>query len=86
MLDTTKKAIVALLHADDTATEKERQRVVDALKGEKSQKIISYGEAGERLGLCKNTIYNLVKIGRLEGVQGNRRKMGVTLESVKNFK
>lgn len=68
MTAATRKAIVALLAVDETATEAERNRVALALSGRYG--VLSVAEAAERLGVSRPTIYRLIKAGYLTRTQG----------------
>ena len=85
MTDVTRRAIVALLAADETATEKERTDVAIALRGDIARKV-TFKEACARLGISRPTLHRLVKSGRLTAMRGTRKNaIGITLESFERF-
>ena len=66
----TKIAIVAILNADDTATDEERRRIETAIAGEFEPMNVS--AAAERLGVTRPTIYALVRAGKLTRLANGR--------------
>ena len=84
MTEQTKMAILALVEVDKQATEPEREAVRVALDGGRSAgRLLSYREVSKRLGCHRNTIRNLVKMGRLSAVTGSGdRKYKITEESL----
>ena len=64
MQQMTRVAIVAILNADNTATDEERRRVELAVEGE--FKPLTVCEAAERMGVSRPTVYALVRAGRLK--------------------
>lgn len=86
MTASTRKAIVALLAVDETATPEERDRVAMALAG--GAAVLSVKETMQRLGCSRQYIWRLVKAGRLDpvkglGAAGNNR--GITEASVAKY-
>ena len=61
MCEVTRKAVAALLAADETATEDERRRGALALR-----------DAAERLGVSVPTVYALVRAGKIERLADGR--------------
>ena len=85
MTDVTRRAIVALLAADEPATEKARTDVAIALRGDIARKV-TFKEACERLGVSRPTLYRLVKNGQLTAMQGTcKNAIGITMESFERF-
>lgn len=70
MCELTKKAIAAVLSADETATEEERRRVAEALAGVPMPMTIC--EAAERLGVSRPKLYMLIRQGRLSRIADGR--------------
>ena len=70
MCEVTKRAMLALVNADDTATEDERRRIVTAINGEFEP--LSVSAAAERLGVTRPTIYALVRAGKLTRLANGR--------------
>ena len=68
MTASTRKAIIALLAVDETATPEERDRVALALAG--GVAVVSVKEAMRRLGCSRQYIWRLVKAGKLDPVRG----------------
>ena len=89
MTEITRKAIVALLAVDETASEEERNRVTLALAGEaptSTPKVLRIAEVAERLGRTKQTVHNLINAGRLKTVPGaGIFSAGVTEESFRAY-
>lgn len=87
---TTTLSILALVDADPTATDTERERIRRAcLMGDGAQvsAVLSFAEAASRLG-ARNPQFarNLAHDGRLKSVYGSgSRPMGVTAASVEAF-
>lgn len=85
MTEITRKAIVALLAVDETASEEERDRVALALSGA-APKVLRIAEVAERLGRTKQTVHNLINAGRLKTVPGaGIFSAGVTEESFRAY-
>ena len=62
--ESTKLAIIALLAADQTATDDEREAVAKALRGEPTgPQIYSIKETMALIGRTRQTVYNLLKKG-----------------------
>lgn len=70
MQESTKRAIVALLAVDATATEDERARVSLALAS--TWRAISVAAASRMLGVTRPTIYRLVRDGMLSRAADGR--------------
>lgn len=87
MTEITRKAIVALLAVDETASEEERNRVTLALAGAApAPKVLKIAEVAERLGRTKQTVHNLINAGRLKTVPGaGAFSAGVTEESFRAY-
>lgn len=85
--ETVKAAIVALLAADQTATEAEREAVAKALRGEPTgPQIYSIKETMGIIGRSRQTVYNLLKKGRIVGVRGSGDQYtGITSESLDKY-
>lgn len=66
----TKIAIVAILNADDTATDEERRRIETAIAGEFEP--LNVSAAAERLGVTRPTIYALLRAGKLTRLANGR--------------
>ena len=66
----TKIAIVAILNADDTATDEERRRIETAIAGEFEP--LNVSQAAERLGVTRPTIYALIRAGKLTRLANGR--------------
>lgn len=64
MTEVTRRAIIALASADETATEEERDRIAFALAGK--ARLYSIAETAKMLGVSRPTIYALVKRGMLD--------------------
>lgn len=64
MTEVTRRAIVALAAADETATEEERERIAFALAGK--ARVYNVAEAARMLGVSRPTIYALVRRKMLE--------------------
>jgi predicted transcriptional regulator len=74
MTDVTRKAIVALLAVDETASVEERDRVAAALAG--TVRVMSIAEAAKRLGVTRPTVYAYIQSGLLA-----RSKSGMIAET-----
>lgn len=89
MTEITRKAIIALISVDDTATKEERDRIARALAGDirPVARVIKLSEAAERLGRSIRTVQNLISCGRLTGVKGPSGKLllGVTEASFEKY-
>lgn len=89
MTEVTKKAIIALVSVDATATKEERESVARALAGDMRPvaRLIRLSEAAERLGRTVRTVQNLVAAGRLTGVKGSSGKslIGITEASFEQY-
>lgn len=87
--DHTRDAIVALLAIDKTATDAEKQRVAEALsESPDAPAVITYTAAGKRLGCTRQTIYALVKRGKLKSVSGagaQGRPTGILVSSISQY-
>lgn len=70
MEESTRKAIIALLAVDATATEAERARVALALTN--TWRAISVAAASRMLGVTRPTIYRLVRDGMLSRAADGR--------------
>lgn len=70
MCEVTRKAVAALLAADETATEDERRRVALALSGDYAA--LTLRDAAERLGVSVPTVYALVRAGKIERLADGR--------------
>lgn len=82
--DHTKRAILALVHIDEGATDEERERVRLALTDARPNgRTIRLKDAAEMLGVHRNTIQKWAASGRLVGVRGGGGRMvGVTEASL----
>lgn len=82
-------AICALLATDKTATDADRQRVAEALsETPDAPAVISYTDAGKRLNCSRQTIYALVKRGKLKSVSGagaQGRPTGILVSSISQY-
>lgn len=88
MTDVTKKAIIALVSVDETATKEEREFIARALAGDMRPiaRVIKLGEAADRLGRTVRTVQNLIATGRLAGVKGaGKNLIGVTEASFEQY-
>ena len=84
----TKDAIVALLAADKLASDSEREAVAKVLAGCDCTKpdIISFKEAAYRIGKSRQTLYTLIRQGRLRAVRGTGvYNTGITAKSLEDF-
>ena len=63
MCEVTKKAIIALVAADEMATDAERESVAAALAGE--FRPLTICEAAERLGVTRPTVYAMIRAAKL---------------------
>ena len=83
----TRDAICALLAADKCATDEEREAVARSLRGESTEPdVVSIKEACRRLGKSRQTIYTLVRRGRLRPVRGaGKFNTGITAQSLTDF-
>ena len=70
MCEITKRAVLAILAADDTATDDERERVAMAVSGEYAP--ITISDAAERLGVTRPTLYAMVRAGKLTRLADGR--------------
>ena len=70
MCEVTKRAMLALVNADDTATDEERRRIETAIAGEFEP--LNVSAAAERLGVTRPTIYALVRAGKLTRLTNGR--------------
>ena len=70
MCEVTKRAMLALVNADDTATDEERRRIEMAIAGEFEP--LNVSEAADRLGVSRPTIYTLVRAGKLTRLADGR--------------
>ena len=85
--DLTRRAICALLAADDQITDAERERVAFALRGGGTS-VIRIGEVCQRIGRSRPTVWRLVRKGYLVGVPGSGDSgniSGVTLDSLERY-
>lgn len=64
MTEVTRKAIIALAAADETATVEERDRIAFALAGK--FRVFSVTEVSEMLGLSRPTVYDMLKKGEIK--------------------
>ena len=82
--DHTRRAILALIHIDEDATDAEKMRIENALTDARPHgRTIRIKEAAKMLGVHRNTICNWIASGRLVGVKGGGGRMvGVTEESL----
>ena len=64
MTEVTRRAIVALAAADETATDEERDRIAFALNGK--ARVYTIAEVAKMLGLSRPTVYDMVKKGELK--------------------
>lgn len=82
--DHTKRAILALVHIDEGATDAERERVRLALTDARPNgRTIRIKDAAAMLGVHANTVKKWIAVGRLVGVKGGGGRMiGVTEASV----
>lgn len=64
MTEITRKAIVALMAVDETATVEERDRIAFALAGR--VRVFNVAETAEMLGLSRPTVYDMIKKGELK--------------------
>ena len=84
-----KDAIIALIATDKTATDADRQRVAEALsESPDAPAVVSYTAAGKRLGVSRQTIYDLVKRGKLKSVTGageQGRPTGILVSSISQY-
>jgi len=92
MKTTTLELIRSVLKSDETISPDERARIIRAttttgetLKPEPSR-IVSHGEAAERMGVKVRTIYHYCRKGILKRVTpaGKKCASGVTSESLEN--
>lgn len=83
----TRAAILALLAVDAGATDAEKERVTIALTGTRPHgAIVRIADAARTLGVHRNTIYKLMRSGKLVAVKGTGDKaIGVTEESLAKF-
>ena len=70
MCEVTKRAVIALLAADDTATDDERERVAMAVKGVVAPYTIT--DAAGRLGVSRPTLYSMLRAGILQRLPDGR--------------
>lgn len=70
MCEVTRKAITALLAADDTATEDERRRVALAVSGQ--YEVFTVVAAAKRLGVTPPTLYAMIRAGKIERLADGR--------------
>lgn len=70
MCEVTKRAMLALVNADDTATDEERRRIETAINGEFEP--LNVSEAADRLGVSRPTIYGLLRVGKLTRLADGR--------------
>lgn len=85
--ESTKLAVIALLAADKTATEAERDAVARAMRGEiVGPQIMTIQEVADLLKRSRQTIHHLINKGRLVPVKGSGKyNTGITAESVHNY-
>lgn len=70
MCEITKRAVIAILAADETATDDERERVAQAVTGEFAP--LSICAAAERLGVTRPTLYAMLRAGKLKRLSDGR--------------
>lgn len=82
-------AIIALVATDQKATDADRQRVAEALsETPDAPAVVSYTDAGKRLGCTRQTISALVKRGKLKSVTGagaHGRPTGILVSSISQY-
>ena len=85
--ESTKLAVIALLAADKTATEAERDAVARAMQGEiAGPQILSIKEVAALLQRSRQTVHHLIQKGRLVPVKGaGKYNTGITAESVHQY-
>ena len=64
MTEVTRRAIIAIAAADETATAEERDRIAFALAGR--VRVFNIAETAEMLGLSRPTVYDMIKKGELK--------------------
>ena len=71
MTAATRKAIVALMAVDETATADERERVAAALAGRMCE-VLTVAEVARRLRVSRMTVYAMSRRGHLARLQDGR--------------
>jgi len=80
-----KNEILGLIAKDPTATAEEKSAASDAVEC-KTDRNIKFREAAERLGVCRATVYALVKDGELVGVKARgKRPYAVSEQSLLDY-
>ena len=83
MCEHTRRAITALLATDECATDEERRRVAAAMAGD-AQPTMTVVEVARRLGVCRPTVYKLLRAGRIQRL-GDMRAEGISRASVERY-
>lgn len=81
----TKQAITALLAVDPTATDTEREAVALAMQGSNDPAVLKIKDVAKRLGLTRQTIYNMVRRGDLAPVKSGGICTGITTQSLARY-
>lgn len=81
-----KTELVGLMRKDPLATDEEKHAAIALVEGREENACIRFREAAQKLGLCRHSVYKLVKNGALNGVKGTgKRPYAVTAESLKEY-
>ena len=70
MCEITRRAVMAIMAADDTATDVERDKVARAVAGDYPP--LTVCAAAERLGVSRPTLYAMIRAGRLRRLPDGR--------------
>lgn len=70
MCEVTKRALMAVVNADETATDDERRRIEAAIAGEYEAMTIT--EVADRLSVTRPTVYAMVRSGKLKRLADGR--------------
>lgn len=87
MQTATRTAIEALLNADQTMTATERRAILDACDGpqdaaEIADKLLSTGEAADRLGVSTRTLFRWIDAGKVKPVRMSARLFKIKASDV----
>lgn len=87
--ESTKKAVLALVEIDESATPDEKDAVAAVLRcgvAHVDNRVLSFAEVSKRTGKSKMTVWTWVKTGKLQAVRGGGdRNIGVLESSFEDF-
>ena len=70
MCEVTKRALMAVVNADETTTDDERRRIEAAIAGE--YEALTITEVADRLSVTRPTVYAMVRAGKLKRLADGR--------------